>query len=144
MFHDWNVREGDFGVWKLWNEIKETRAYKCIEIASGHGLGIATKSINEPGWHVELKDELEALKAKGCLLERIDLEREERKRLELEQDEYRLKNERMEREYNSLKRHIVELEKAYEHKSQSIAVKAIRKLKKGLKLSQDQKRDTSN
>ena len=66
--------------------------------------------------------------------------REGREKMELEQDEYRVKNERMEREYNSLKRHIVELEKAYEHKSQSIAVKAIRKLKKGLKLSQYQKR----
>ena len=32
MFHDWNVREADFGVWRLWEEIKASGNFQCIEI----------------------------------------------------------------------------------------------------------------
>ena len=39
LFHDWNVRTGDFGVWKLWDEIKNDNQYHYIEIPSGYGLG---------------------------------------------------------------------------------------------------------
>ena len=37
LFHDTNVRS-NFGVWKLWEEIKK-RIF-TLEIKSGHGLGI--------------------------------------------------------------------------------------------------------
>jgi len=39
LFHDTEVREGDFGVWKFWAEI-EAR-YPTFQFAHGHGLGIA-------------------------------------------------------------------------------------------------------
>ena len=42
LFHDWNVRSENFGVWKLWDEIKENNKFKCIEMTYGYGLGIAT------------------------------------------------------------------------------------------------------
>ena len=32
LFHDFNVREKDFGVWQLWEEIKKNDTYKCFEI----------------------------------------------------------------------------------------------------------------
>ena len=41
LFHDWNVREGNFGVWKLW-KVKEDKRFQCMEIRNGHGLAIAT------------------------------------------------------------------------------------------------------
>ncbi len=38
MFHDINVRERQFGVWRLWLELKEQ--YPHLELLYGHGLGI--------------------------------------------------------------------------------------------------------
>lgn len=38
MFHDTNERQSDFGVWKLWEELKQS--YPSIEFLYGHGLGV--------------------------------------------------------------------------------------------------------
>jgi len=39
LFHDTHVREGDFGVWRFWDEMK-TRYPRHLEFSHSHGLGI--------------------------------------------------------------------------------------------------------
>lgn len=68
IFHDWNVRERDFGVWQLWDEIKSDSNYQCIEVPNGHGLGIATLAKEKPIWHIDLEEVIPLLTAKGALL----------------------------------------------------------------------------
>lgn len=128
LFHDWNVREGDFGVWKLWNEIKNDNEYKCIEMPNGHGLGIATKNSIAPDWHMKLQNEMEALKAKGCLLERINIEKEEKeKSIQREENQQRIIIE-LKKECDALKMHAEELEKIIEHHKKSLLTKIKGKL----------------
>lgn len=71
LFHDWNVKENNFGVWKLWEEIKANDEYKVIEFTNGYGLGIATRSEKKPEWHDTIEEYKEQLVMKGILLEKI-------------------------------------------------------------------------
>ena len=106
LFHDCNVRERNFGVWKLWEEIKESGEYHCIEIPNGYGLGLATRAKEKPQWHTQLELELNALNAKGRLLMEQQVLREKLSKLESENDE--------------LKKHAVNLEKIREENEKHI------------------------
>ncbi len=44
IFHDTNERHDDFGVYKLWEELK--KKFKTLEFFHSHGLGILTKNHN--------------------------------------------------------------------------------------------------
>ena len=46
LFHDTNVRQDDFGVWKLWVDIRQR--YPSFEFLHGHGLGVAAVGKNVP------------------------------------------------------------------------------------------------
>ncbi|GEM_PF-1632547 len=80
LFHDCSVKKDDFGVWKLWEEVKASQEFKCLEFKNGYGLGVASKVKEVPVWHGELEDRREELKCKGVLLEKINNLKEEIKR----------------------------------------------------------------
>ncbi|MGL4962860.1 MAG: glycosyltransferase [Inquilinus sp.] len=46
MFHDTNVREGSFGVWRFWEEVREERPH--FEFLHGHGLGVLGVGSEQP------------------------------------------------------------------------------------------------
>lgn len=55
LFHDINVREREFGVWKLWDEIKQS--YPHFEFVHSHGLGVLAVGKAYPN---ELRDLFES------------------------------------------------------------------------------------
>ena len=77
LFHDCSVREGNFGVWKLWEEVKSNPEYYCLELTNGYGLGIATKTNRLPEWHEQFNATRDFLISKGRLLSQIQTMREE-------------------------------------------------------------------
>ena len=71
LFHDTNVREGDFGVWLLWKELQERPDMQCIEVRNGHGLGIATLGSTAPKWYQDFEIVAPELITRGILLDEI-------------------------------------------------------------------------
>jgi hypothetical protein len=69
LFHDINVREQSFGVWKLWEKIKHENI--TYEFMNGHGLGILVFGEETGKKIAELPLLLKSLQAKGELLEII-------------------------------------------------------------------------
>jgi hypothetical protein len=71
LFHDTNVREGEFGVWLLWKELQDRSDMQCIEVRNGHGLGIATLGTTAPAWHQDFVTIAPDLINQGILLDEI-------------------------------------------------------------------------
>ena len=133
IFHDWNVREADFGVWKLWEEIKNKGNFQCIEIMNGHGLAIATKSNSKPEWHDELIKSLPVLKTKGWLLDEL---RRTKDLLEASNKELATgkKNEiRLMAQNDELKQQLIELQKVVGIYKKGLLYRGIRKVFRAIK-----------
>jgi Methyltransferase domain len=60
LFHDTNVRQDDFGVWKLWDDIRQR--YPSFEFLHGHGLGVAAVGKNVPTPIAKLSEMEEAMR----------------------------------------------------------------------------------
>ena len=128
LFHDWNVREGDFGVWRLWEDIKECGNYQCIEIKNGHGLGVATLTQEKPKWHSQLVEYLPVLRAKGTVLDRaskykMESENSKIEKIQLKEELYNMRNS-----YMILEKHTEELNKIINHQRQPWPMKLFKKL----------------
>jgi hypothetical protein len=69
LFHDINVRERNFGVWRLWQELKAS--HPTHEVSNGHGLGLLV--VGEDIWRNldSFPSLVRALQSKGELLEKI-------------------------------------------------------------------------
>ena len=133
MFHDWNVREADFGVWRLWEEIKASGNFQCIEIKNGHGLAIATNTNTKPEWHDELTKTLPILKTKGWLLDEL---RRTKNFLEASDKELaaRKKNEQtLAIQNDELRQQIIELQKVLNIYKKGLLYRGIRKLIRKIK-----------
>ncbi|WP_226402463.1 class I SAM-dependent methyltransferase [Synechococcus sp. MU1643] len=133
MFHDWNVREKDFGVWKLWEEIKSKGEFHCIEITNGHGLAIATKTIQKPIWHDELIEILPVLKAKGCLLDELRRTKEKLAIANLRNEGQKKREEQLNLHTSELTKQIKEKEKVLNIYKKGLAYRILRKVKSILK-----------
>ena len=66
LFHDTNVRERDFGVWRFWDEIRQSRPH--FAFLHGYGLGIACLGNSPPE---RLKDLFEAGEAEAALIRKF-------------------------------------------------------------------------
>ncbi len=69
LFHDINVRERGFGVWRLWEELKT--ANTTYEVLNGHGLGILVNGEDTRSSFENFSALVKALQSKGELLEKI-------------------------------------------------------------------------
>lgn len=52
LFHDSNERQSDFGVWRLWSELRSQ--YPSFEFLNGHGLGVLALGKNAPAAVLDL------------------------------------------------------------------------------------------
>ena len=128
LFHDWNVREGEFGVWRLWDEIKTDKSMKCLQVPNGHGLGIATMSDETPNWHLRFSEISDILKSKGLILEQLSEIKLSNKvaREELVEAKKEVVNIKM--VANELKKHAEEQEKAIKYLRGGKVLAIIRKI----------------
>lgn len=111
ILHDWNVRERDFGVWKLWEEIKKDQKFYCIETPNGHGLAIATLASQKPEWHNELEEILPVLVTKGGMLSEMARSRQEQRLLNKRIEESEAHSRNLDNIIITRDRHIGNLEK---------------------------------
>jgi hypothetical protein len=71
IFHDINVRERGFGVWKLWLELNSK--FPSFQVLNGHGLGILVFGDSTLKRLEDFPCIINILQAKGQLLERLAL-----------------------------------------------------------------------
>lgn len=122
LFHDINVRENDFGVWRLWDELTSQPGSHGISLSNGHGLGILCLSSQAPSWFSELIELQPLLQAKGSLLAQISQLRPECEWNELDHRPYKLQLreaqqaiEQIRREHDDACAHLQALHKAQLH-----------------------------
>jgi hypothetical protein len=99
LLHDVNVREGDFGVWKLWEEI--SRNYPHFEFVHGHGLGVLAVGRKQPE---SFQAFLDAASDDGLIIRnfffqlglRLSLKGEHLAQLSAEHEEFKRESQRLE------------------------------------------------
>ena len=71
LFHDINVCERNFGVWKLWDELSSDPSCFSTAVLNGHGLGILCRGQALANDRETLSALLPVLVSKGVLLDQL-------------------------------------------------------------------------